>query len=91
MKKIITNYNIVDDGSYVVENEEKSLEPIIKVPVFNDEEPIIIAQPEEPVEEVEDTTPKETILQLVRNNEGIVIGIEVQCICGEKIWIKMEY
>jgi len=90
MKKIIANYNIVDSGQIALEDEEKTLDPIIKIPVINEAEPVIIAQPEEPIEE-EDTGPKETILQLVRNNEGVVIGIEVQCICGEKIWIKMEY
>ena len=35
--------------------------------------------------------PKEPVLQLIRNGDGIVIGIEVLCGCGEKIIIKMEY
>jgi hypothetical protein len=35
--------------------------------------------------------PKEPVLKLIKNNEGIVVGIEVSCGCGEKIMIKMEY
>jgi len=90
MKKIITSYNIVD-GDYVAGvDDERTIDNIIKIPVVSVEETVIENKPEEPPPEPE-PEPKETVLQLFRNNEGIVVGIEVQCTCGEKILIKMEY
>jgi len=90
MGKIISNYSIVDNLQSTTDDDEKSLDNIIKIPVISPEETVIVAQPEPPPPEPE-PAPRETILQLIRNNEGIVTGIEVQCSCGEKILIKMEY
>jgi len=92
MKKIIANYSIVDNPQASTDDDEKSIDNIIKIPVINPEEKVIITQQEEPPPPPPPPPePKETILQLIRNNEGIVTGIEVQCMCGEKILIKMEY
>ena len=70
----------VDEPMY-----ESEPEPLPEPEVVVEEEISVIEElviPEEPIEPV---------LQLIRNGDGIVIGIEVQCSCGEKIIIKMEY
>ena len=82
MSKIITNYKIASIAEK--ELEEKSIDPIIKVPIY---------QPEEKKIEAREMTVKhkEPKLQLMRNSEGIVVGIEVHCTCDEVIMIKMDY
>ena len=88
MSKIIRNFRIVDDDN--VENYEddrnyKSVEPVIKIPIYNNKEKEI-----EPV----NLYPKineEPKLQLMKNTEGVVVGIEVHCTCGEKILIRLDY
>jgi len=89
MSKIISNYSVTKD-ELAKDETHHSATAIIKIPVFRNEEKKIEAfdikpQIEEPKE------PKEPKLQLTRNKEGIVIGIEVQCSCGETILIKMDY
>ena len=83
MHKIISNYNVVkDDG--IIEAEQQSINPVIKIPVYQKEE--IKIDNNEMLNKL-----KEPKLQLIRNNEGVVVGIEVLCTCGEKILIKMDY
>jgi len=65
------------------EEEQKSLKPVVKIPVYQKEEKSIDYE--------EYNKLKEPKLQLTRNNEGVVVGIEVLCTCGEKILIKMDY
>ena len=82
MNKIISNYNIL-----VEENngeEQRSVNPIVKIPVYQKEEKKIDCN--ETYNKL-----KEPKLQLTRNNEGVVVGIEVLCTCGEKILVKMDY
>ena len=90
-KKIITNYHILNEGEETKEQVFKSIDPIVKIPIYNNEvkqiEPMVIIEEEEEEEEIV----LEPTLQLTRNTEGIVVGIEVQCTCGEKILIKMDY
>ena len=57
---------------------------VIKVPVIGNQDKKIINHNAT-------SNPKEPKLQLTRNNEGVVVGIEVQCTCGETILIKMDY
>jgi len=87
MGKIISNYNILksEDGSSE-SKEPQSIDPIIKIPVYEKEETRINVNTN--TSDARMTEPK---LQLTRNNEGVVVGIEVQCTCGEKILIKMDY
>lgn len=85
MRKIINNYSIVDDKT----NEKKEhshhpTNPVIKIPVYQEKEKQIDSNNLQ-------TKLKEPKLQLTRNNEGVVVGIEVQCVCGEKILIKLDY
>ena len=86
MSKVISNYNILKEASDVSDKEPQSLAPIIKIPVYEKEETEINMGTSEALNKL--TEPK---LQLTRNNEGVVVGIEVQCTCGEKILIKMDY
>jgi len=65
------------------EEEQKSLNPVVKIPLYQKEEKNIDYEMYNKLNE-----PK---LQLTRNNEGVVVGIEVLCTCGEKILIKMDY
>jgi len=83
MRKIISNYEIVIDP--VKDNDsEQSISTVIKTPVYQKEETKI---------DHSEVTSKlrEPKLQLTRNNEGVVVGIEVSCACGDKILIKMDY
>jgi hypothetical protein len=85
MSKVITEYKIVKDNKSVDDDSSfKSVEPVIKIPVIERVEKKIVAR---------DMTPKleEPKLQLTRNTEGVVVGIEVQCTCGEKILIRLDY
>ena len=88
MSKIIRNFVVVDDGNKETDEEDrsyKSVEPIIKIPIYNNKEKEI---------EAKDLYPKineEPKLQLMKNTEGVVVGIEVHCTCGEKILIRLDY
>ena len=90
MSKIISYYSVATEEEETDEKKYQEAAPIIKVPIFKNEEKkietmdLIPPPPELP-------EPKEPKLQLTRNNEGVVIGIEVQCSCGETILIKMDY
>jgi len=106
MQKIISHYEI-EETDDVNEHRYQEAESIIKIPIFKNEEKRIEvfekktsieeteaeeieaeAEPEEPPPPPE---PVEPVLKLIRNEDGIVLGIEVHCGCGEKILIKMEY
>ena len=86
---------VIQGGEVLIPNGEPEPEPEPKI----EPEIEIVVEDEAIIEEiipvVEDIIvpeePKEPVLQLIRNGDGIVIGIEVQCGCGEKIIIKMEY
>ena len=82
MNKIISNYNILADESNG--EEQRSVNPIVKIPVYQKED--VKIDYNEAYNKL-----KEPKLQLTRNNEGVVVGIEVLCTCGEKILIKMDY
>ena len=82
MSRIISNYTILVEGEKG-EEEQKSLNPVVKIPLYQKEEKNIDYEMYNKLNE-----PK---LQLTRNNEGVVVGIEVLCTCGEKILIKMDY
>jgi hypothetical protein len=83
MNKILSKYNILHDDK-CTDQEKQSLNTVIKVPVYQKDEMKI---------DYNETLnkPKEPKLHLTRNNEGVVVGIEVLCVCGEKILIKMDY
>ena len=83
MSKIISKYNILVEENNI-ETEQKSINPVIKIPVYQKDEKNI------DYNEMYNKN-KEPKLQLTRNNEGVVVGIEVLCTCGEKILIKMDY
>ena len=91
MKKIISNYSITVSEDHEAK-EYNEAAPIIKVPIFKTEEKTIeafdMSPPPPPPTPPEPQEPK---LQLKRNIEGIVVGIEVYCSCGENILIKLDY
>jgi len=82
MKKIISNYNILPDDKE--EKDLQSVSNVIKIPVYQKDDKKI---------DHNETNYKlkEPVLQLTRNIEGVVVGVEVSCTCGEKILIKMDY
>ena len=107
MQKIITNYEITETNDPneikyqetesiikipIFKNEDKKIE-IFEKKSSNDltedleeeEEIVIVEEPPLPPEPID---PK---LQLIRNHDGIVVGIEVFCGCGRYTLIKMEY
>jgi len=83
MNKIISNYNIAKEGESAEDKEKQSINPVIKIPVYEKEAVKIDSDILNNL--------KEPKLQLTRNSEGIVVGIEVLCTCGEKILIKLDY
>jgi len=87
MSKIIRNFII--ENNDLKENDDDSLskshEHIIKVPIIEKNEKEISPRNLNPVLEEE---PK---LHLMKNSEGVVVGIEVHCICGQKILIRLDY
>ena len=87
--KIITNYKISTSTEDILE-EPKSKEPVIKIPVYNSEDTQIEVKKDE-VEIVEEPKLDEPILKITRNNEGFVVGIEVQCRCRDKILIRLDF
>ena len=92
MNNIISSYSISKENDE--DQEHPVTVPIIKIPIFKNEEKKIEVFEVQPKEEevIEEEKPViEPKLQLTRNNEGVVIGIEVQCSCGETILIKMDY
>jgi hypothetical protein len=126
-RRIISSYTIAPEIN--IDQEPKSLDTVIKVPVQELDEVFILPQriipdvePVEEIEEPEEVPEEETIeedlveepfidipivvediedpilkpldepiLRLTRNNEGVVIGIEVQCRCREKILIRLDF
>ncbi|HPY96983.1 MAG TPA: hypothetical protein PL063_07195 [Candidatus Cloacimonadota bacterium] len=82
MKKIITDY-IIDEKAPST-NITKA-PPIIKLPIVDEQK--VSINTESDVKMRSD----EPVLKLNRNQEGVVLSIEVQCKCGEKIIIKMDY
>jgi hypothetical protein len=85
MSKIISSYQIVNNLSEIEDDSDvRSVDPVVKIPII-EEEPTEIEQKE--------LFPKATEpkLQLTRNDEGIVVGIEVECTCGEKMLIRLDY
>jgi len=95
MSKIISNYSISKSNEKEIDQYHE-VAPIIKVPIFQHEDKTIETFEMKPAEqdselEPEPEEPKEPKLQLRRNIEGIVVGIEVHCACGEMILIKMDY
>lgn len=82
-RKIISNYILEEDNTNKEINLPKST-PVIKIPLVNEKEKKIEAT--DLLSKI-----KEPRLNLTRNNEGVVVGIEVQCVCGEKILIKLDY
>lgn len=86
MKKIISNYIIDDDpNEQTKEKPISKVPPIIKIPVYQDEKVTIKSDSDQ------SNKISEPIIHLNRNNEGIVLSIEVHCSCGEKILIKLDY
>lgn len=86
MKKIISNYIIDDDqNEQAKEKPISKVPPIIKIPVYQDEKVTIKSDSDQ------SNKISEPIIHLNRNNEGIVLSIEVHCSCGEKILIKLDY
>lgn len=86
MKKIISNYTIDGENSKQINDQIVSkVPPVIKIPVLQNSQ--VHINSESNVAHMS----KEPILHLNRNNEGIVLSIEVQCTCGEKIIIKLDY
>ena len=89
----IVKVPIIENGETLIPSGEPEPGPESVVEPEPVEEPEIAI--EEVINVVEETIvpeePKEPVLQLIRNGDGIVIGIEVLCGCGEKIIIKMEY
>jgi hypothetical protein len=88
----------IDKDDKVVIGPKKFEEAIPKIIETEDLlEPVIITveepEPEIFIEPVIETVieKKDPLLQLIRNSDGIVVGIDVQCSCGEHIMIKMEY
>jgi len=81
----IIEYTVVDEqpDQQKLENA-KSPELVVKKPVFTPTD--VTIQHNEL--KVCITEPK---LQLTRNSEGVIIGIEVLCTCGEKILIRLDY
>ena len=104
MQKIITNYEITATND-PNENKYQETENIIKIPIFKNEEKRIEVFDKKSVEEekheiieeiirIEPPLPPEPIdpkLHLIRNNDGVVVGIEVYCSCGRYTLIKVEY
>jgi len=84
MKKVISNY-IIEEDTQKNETPVTKAPPIIKIPVV-DEKRINIK-----TESSNANIITEPVLKLNRNHEGIVLSIEVQCTCGEKIIIKLDY
>ncbi|HOD54252.1 MAG TPA: hypothetical protein PKJ08_06985 [Candidatus Cloacimonadota bacterium] len=84
MKKIISNYIIEEDNKKGSTSVSKA-PPIIKIPIV-DEKNISIRTESNTANKI-----TEPVLQLNRNHEGIVLSIEVQCTCGERIIIKLDY
>ena len=82
MKKIITDY-IIDDNA--PKTNITKAPPIIKLPVVNDQKVSINTESNVQMKS------NEPVLKLNRNQEGVVLSIEVKCKCGEKIIIKMDY
>ena len=88
MSKIIRNFKIVNDNNIENDDEDrsyKSVEPIIKIPIYNNKEKEINTKDLYPI------INEEPRLQLMKNTEGVVVGIEVHCKCGEKILIRLDY
>ncbi|MCK9330724.1 MAG: hypothetical protein PHY08_00715 [Candidatus Cloacimonetes bacterium] len=82
--KIISNYILED-----IDKKEKNINihkapSVIKIPIIEKNDKKILS-------ETSSSNLKEPILKLSRNSEGVVVGIEVQCTCGETILIKMDY
>lgn len=86
MKKIISNY-IIDNESNEQINDKliSKVPPIIKIPVYQNDKVTIKSDSDQ------SNKISEPIIHLNRNNEGIVLSIEVHCTCGEKIIIKLDY
>ena len=89
----IVKVPIVENGETLIPSGEPEPAPVPESVYEPEPEPEIVVEEEISVEEevLVPEEPKEPVLQLVRNGDGIVIGIEVLCGCGEKIIIKMEY
>lgn len=84
MSKIVKNY-IVDEDQKKTNSPVFKAPPIIKIPIVEKQNVSI------KTESSSSNKLNEPILKLNRNNEGVVLSIEVQCTCGEKMIIKMEY
>ena len=86
MSKIISNYNLLPQEKDVTDQQKfKTIDNIIKTPkIENDEVKIETKEPPPP-------EPTEPTLKLMRNQEGVVIAIELKCTCGEQMLIKMDY
>ncbi len=85
MKKIISNYSIENDKGFDTPFKATKVPPIIKIPQIDQTSVKISSESHSPHQ------PIEPVLHLNRNQEGIVLSIEVQCTCGEKILIKLDY
>jgi hypothetical protein len=103
MGKVVSNWTLDESNVKNVDDQPRKINSIVRNTIIDPEEKVIqnftpkksvleakISEAAEVVPEKK-IEPIEPLLQLIRNNEGIVIGIEVQCGCGEKIMIKMEY
>lgn len=85
MKKIISHYVIDDDKEKTPTPQAVKVPPIIKIPQIDQNAVKINTESHAPHQLTE------PVLHLNRNQEGVVLSIEVQCTCGEKILIKLDY
>ena len=88
MSKIVRNFTIIDDENMEPPKEEELLltsSVIIKAPSIDKNDKEINTKN---LFEKKNDEPK---LQIFKNTEGVVVGLEVLCTCGEKILIRLDY
>ena len=83
MSKIITNYRVINNEQEL-DNKSILIPSIIKNDKIQ-EQPVIINP------DVEQEKLSEPRVSLQKNKEGIVTVIDILCVCGEKITIKLDY
>ena len=82
--KIIKNYEIVNDGVTVTKHNK--FPKIIKKPEITDK-----AKDINPDKAAEKMAKKSPVITEVRDKHGIITSINIECGCGEKFSINIQY
>jgi hypothetical protein len=83
--RIISNYTVVGDNKDITqENKVHSIPKIIQK--------AIIEEGSKTATKIEEKLPKgQPKVELVKNDDGVVIGLNIICSCGETFSVELEF